>query len=331
MPKKGEITANKTNIILTLGMLMIWIGPKILISRSLYKPCVLNDISCKMNSRSGADIIGMLRHIVSALKPFMKAHKVDLSFQSDHKKLVLAHNPEKILSVIITLICRAVVYTHPGQSILLKASLVCESDKRVLVTDIHITGVNLSRVAEIIQDIEHRVIVQPLIKDGTIYTLEWSFSEPVASTKENKNNLQILPVFYTEIRRHLQSYFTKADKLVAALSSRHPKDAAFLEKVNTLILKNIDQDGFNSHHLSVAMGMSRTQLYRKLQPIIRQAPGCYIQTIRIQKAKELLETTDMRIGEVAFYTGFQTPSHFTRVFIKHYGVRPSIFFRKTKM
>lgn len=74
----------------------------------------------------------------------------------------------------------------------------------------------------------------------------------------------------------------------------------------------------------------RTQLYRKLQPIIRQAPGCYIQTLRIQKAKELLETTDMRVGEVAFKTGFQTPSHFTRIFIKHYGVRPSLFCRQTK-
>jgi AraC-like DNA-binding protein len=144
-------------------------------------------------------------------------------------------------------------------------------------------------------------------------------------------NHQHLPSFYSEIRKHLQSHFTKADKLLATLASQNPKDAVFLEKVNFLILTNIDKDGFNSNRLSKAMGMSRTQLYRKLHPIIRQAPGVYIQTMRIQKAKELLETTDMRIGEVAFNTGFQTPSHFTRIFSKHYGVKPSAFFRKSKM
>jgi len=151
-------------------------------------------------------------------------------------------------------------------------------------------------------------------------------------TNRNPGNYhQNLPSFYSEIRKQLQSHFTKSDKLLAALVSRHPKDAVFLQKVNFLILTNIDRDGFNSNYLSKALGMSRTQLYRKLHPIIRQAPGVYIQTMRIQKAKELLETTDMRIGEVAFNTGFQTPSHFTRVFTKHYGVRPSVFCRKAKM
>ena len=288
-----------------------------------------------MKSNGEADIIGMLRHIVMSLKAFAKIHEINLSFRSKHRKIVLSYNPEEILNVIIKLICQAVIYTPPKQTISLGTSLVEEPERRVLKIHIHITGINLYWISQITQDIKQIITVQSTSDGGTTYSLEWQFMQTASSSMEtNKNSQhfhQNLPSFYSEIRKHLQSHFTKADKLLATLASRHPKDAVFLQKVNFLILTNIDKDGFNTNHLSTALGMSRTQLYRKLQPIIRQAPGIYIQTMRIQKAKELLETTDMRIGEVAFNTGFQTPSHFTRVFIKHYGVRPSVFCRNTKM
>jgi AraC-like DNA-binding protein len=281
------------------------------------------------------DIIGMLRHMVMSLKPFAKTHEVNLSFQSKRREIVLSYNPEEILHVIIKLICRVVIYTPPKQTLSLTASLIEEPERKILKICIHISGINLFWISQITQDIKHSITVQSKSDGGTTYSLEWPFMKTVPTTMETngvgQHFHQNLPSFYSEIRKHLQSYFTKSDKLLAALASQHPKDAVFLQKVNFLILTNIDKDGFNSNNLSKALGMSRTQLYRKLHPIIRQAPGIYIQTMRIQKAKELLETTDMRIGEVAFNTGFQTPSHFTRVFTKHYGVRPSVFCRKAKM
>jgi AraC-like DNA-binding protein len=288
-----------------------------------------------MNPRVETDIIGLLRHIVFALKAFAKMHEVDFSFQSDHEELVISYDPEEITGIIIRLVCRIIAYSPPEQSLLLEAETIHESGRKWLVLKIHITGINLSRIGQIIRDIKHPVDVQPMTGGGTSYLLEWPFDDSSPVTDKAKNNHpvvpHILPNFYAEIRRNLQSHFTKTDNLIAALSSRHPKDAAFLQRVKVLILSNIDKDGFNANHLSGAMGMSRAQLYRRLQPIIRQAPAHYIQTIRIQKAKELLETTDLLVGEVAFKTGFQTPSHFTRIFIKHYGVRPSIFCRKAKM
>jgi AraC-like DNA-binding protein len=288
-----------------------------------------------MNTRIEADIIGMLRHIVCALQAFAKMHEVDLNFQSDNEELIISYEPEEISGVITKLICRVVAYTPPKQSLILKTALVKEPDRKFLRILIRNTGINLSRVAQITEDFKRRVSIKSPESGGTIFELELEFQEPFnfyaeISESEKTNSHHILPIFYTKVRRHLQSHFTKTENLIALLSSGHPKDAAFLQKVNILILTNIESDGFNANHLSNAMGMSRAQLYRKLQTIIRQAPGCYIQTLRIQKAKELLETTDMRVGEVAFKTGFQTPSHFTRIFIKHYGVRPSLYCRQIK-
>ncbi|HEY4967346.1 MAG TPA: helix-turn-helix domain-containing protein [Puia sp.] len=288
-----------------------------------------------MDASVETDIVVMLRHLVMSLKVFAKTHEVNLLFQSKRGKIVLSYDPEEIVHVIVTLICRAVIYTPPNQTISLACSLTEEAERKILKINISITGINLFWISQVTQDIKQSITVQSTPDGGTRYSLEWPFMKTMSSAMETNRNPgnyhQNLPSFYSEIRKQLQSHFTKSDKLLAALVSRHPKDAVFLQKVNFLILTNIDKDGFNANHLSTALGMSRTQLYRTLHPIIRQAPGIYIRTMRIQKAKELMETTDMRIGEVAFNTGFQTPSHFTRVFIKHYGVRPSVFRRNTKM
>ncbi len=49
----------------------------------------------------------------------------------------------------------------------------------------------------------------------------------------------------------------------------------------------------------------------------------YLSDYRIQKAKELLEQTDMKIKDVAFETGFGTYNNFTRVFKKKLGITPN--------
>ena len=289
-----------------------------------------------MKSYVETDIIGALRHIVCALQAFAKAQDLNLSFQSDKEELIIPHDPQEILNNVIKLICRVIDYTPPKQSLVIKAELIQKSENKVFKIFLYVTGINLSRIGEITEDFKDRIIVQNDSTGGTAYELQWQIEKPVVlSTETNKNihpNLtQILPGFYVKAQRYLQSYFIKGNNLIAFLSAHNPKDAVFLKKINAVILSNIDKDGFNANHLSTAMRMSRAQLYRRLHPIIREAPGHYIKKMRLQKAKELLETTDMRIGEVAFKTGFQTPSHFTRVFSKYYGVSPSLFCRKTKM
>lgn len=130
--------------------------------------------------------------------------------------------------------------------------------------------------------------------------------------------------FFAEVQQRLQSHFSKTENLIVSLNQRNPRDAAFLTKVNELILKNLESTQFDANHLAEAMNMSRTQLFRRLKPIIKKPTAAYIKNIRLNKAKELLETTDLRIGEVAFKTGFETASHFTKVFAKQFGFNPSM-------
>lgn len=53
------------------------------------------------------------------------------------------------------------------------------------------------------------------------------------------------------------------------------------------------------------------------------SPGRWLLKKRLTHAKQLLETTGKTISEIAFQSGFENTSHFSRVFKEHYGTPPS--------
>jgi AraC-like DNA-binding protein len=69
--------------------------------------------------------------------------------------------------------------------------------------------------------------------------------------------------------------------------------------------------------------MSRTQLHRKLKALTGQSTASYIRSIRLQKAKSLLENSDLPIGEIADQVGYKDFSHFSRSFYKEFGTQPN--------
>jgi transcriptional regulator GlxA family with amidase domain len=104
-----------------------------------------------------------------------------------------------------------------------------------------------------------------------------------------------------------------------------------MQKINALIKSNIENENFDTNTLCKAMSLSRTQLFRRVKSLIRQAPAQHIKTVRLHRAKELLETTDCTVSEIAFKTGFQTISHFTKIFKKQYGILPSVYRHSSKV
>lgn len=74
--------------------------------------------------------------------------------------------------------------------------------------------------------------------------------------------------------------------------------------------------------LSEEMGMSRAQLFRKTKAMSGKAPVEIIREQRLKKAKELLQTTDWTIQQVAYEVGFTSPSYFTKCYKEQYGENP---------
>ena len=73
------------------------------------------------------------------------------------------------------------------------------------------------------------------------------------------------------------------------------------------------------------MGMSRASLFNKMKSITGTGAKEYINKIRIEKAKALMETTDLTIAEVSDRTGFASQSYFSTAFKAYTGLSPRQF------
>jgi AraC family transcriptional regulator len=60
---------------------------------------------------------------------------------------------------------------------------------------------------------------------------------------------------------------------------------------------------------------------------VGRAPHQHLMTLRLERARRLLETPDAALSDVAARAGFADQSHFTRLFKRQFGVTPGAFVR----
>ncbi|WP_372648118.1 two-component regulator propeller domain-containing protein [Draconibacterium sp.] len=93
-------------------------------------------------------------------------------------------------------------------------------------------------------------------------------------------------------------------------------DNYFLNKVNLIIEQNIEDENFSVEKLATELGFSRSQLHRKLKQISNYSSSEYIMIVRMKKAATLLASKQFTIEEVAYKTGFNSHSYFSKCFKK---------------
>ncbi|MNI96801.1 Virulence regulon transcriptional activator VirF [compost metagenome] len=69
--------------------------------------------------------------------------------------------------------------------------------------------------------------------------------------------------------------------------------------------------------------MSRVNFYKKILALTNKTPSEFIRFIRLKRAAELLEKSQMYVGEVAFLVGFNEPKYFRKYFKEEFGVTPN--------
>jgi AraC-like DNA-binding protein len=104
-----------------------------------------------------------------------------------------------------------------------------------------------------------------------------------------------------------------------------PIESQFLEKVQRLLQEALTQPDFNATAMAEKLGVSRMQLHRKLQAYTGQSTSAFIRSQRLKLAKDLLTKGELTVSEVAYASGFNTPSYFMKSFKAQYGMTPSEF------
>lgn len=129
-----------------------------------------------------------------------------------------------------------------------------------------------------------------------------------------------------ELRRKLLGYFSKMTDLTDSETTPEldiQMEDAFLRKARAAVEKDFANEDFDIHRLCRALTMSRAQLHRKLTALTGMSATHFIRSIRLQRAKELLQTTDLTISEIAYDVGFRDPNYFSRTFAEEFGTPPS--------
>jgi ligand-binding sensor domain-containing protein/signal transduction histidine kinase/AraC-like DNA-binding protein len=103
-------------------------------------------------------------------------------------------------------------------------------------------------------------------------------------------------------------------------------DKEFISKINELIEKNIENDGFSVVDVTQNLGVSRSLLHVKMKSLLNISMGDYIRKKRLNKACELLRE-GYNVSETTWKTGFTDPNYFSKCFKREFGVRPTDFQR----
>lgn len=151
----------------------------------------------------------------------------------------------------------------------------------------------------------------------------------------NREELLVQAGNLLEVRRKLQAHYAST-VLEDPLSAGGQKAEAvnpennFLLKLRTLLEKHLDDSSLSPDFVCKKMGMSRTNLHRKLVALTNLPLTMFIRNLRMQRAKQLLSNQEMNISEVAFAVGFDDPKYFSRVFSETFGMTPSDFQNQAK-
>ncbi len=100
-------------------------------------------------------------------------------------------------------------------------------------------------------------------------------------------------------------------------------ETKFIKKAINIILKDITDNSFGSAQLAHKLNLSESQVYRKLKAISGKSTSVFIRSVRLQNGKELIQTTDSTISEIAYAVGFNDPAWFSRAFKEEFGFSPS--------
>ncbi len=103
-------------------------------------------------------------------------------------------------------------------------------------------------------------------------------------------------------------------------------DELFMARLYEILTKKSFDSQYSVPKLCRDIGVSSSQLHRKLTAVTGKPVIEIITAMRFEKAKELLSDQSQRqIAEIAFDCGFEDPDYFSRAFSKRFGVSPSEF------
>ena len=193
----------------------------------------------------------------------------------------------------------------------------------IIICDIMIPSMNGFEVCDALKN-DDRTSHIPLI----MLTARADQGDKVLGLKHGADAYMVKPFDREELLMRLKHLLVKREKLRLfytqnrQLPKENIKENAFLYRVNQAIDNNLSNPDFGLPELCKEVFLERTQLYRKTKMLTGKSPSELLRYSRLKHARTLLTTTEVPIAEVAYASGFNNVSHFTKTFREHFGETP---------
>ena len=99
-------------------------------------------------------------------------------------------------------------------------------------------------------------------------------------------------------------------------------DNTFLQNLTNAVFANLNNNQFGAEELARVVGISRSQIHRKLHRINGKSVTKFIREIRLREAHRLLTEEVGTASEIAYQVGFSSPTYFTKCFHEYYDYTP---------
>jgi DNA-binding response OmpR family regulator/nitrogen-specific signal transduction histidine kinase len=147
----------------------------------------------------------------------------------------------------------------------------------------------------------------------------------------NPDELKLRVRNLIKIREQLRQKFTSEMVLKPAEVVVPSTQMQFMQRLQSIIEINLEDESFGVDKLSVELGMSRSQLHRKLKAVTNQSTTEFIRNFRLQRAAQLILQDAGSMGEIAYKVGFNSQAYFNKSFQEIFSCSPSEYKKNQKM
>ncbi len=115
----------------------------------------------------------------------------------------------------------------------------------------------------------------------------------------------------------------RQETTTGTIKSLNPDEENFLNNLINYAEINLDSLESGVEHCCAFLGMSKSNLYRKIISLTSYSPNGFFKEFRLKMALKKIIEREGNIAEIAFASGFNTHSYFTQCFKERFGILPS--------
>jgi len=203
----------------------------------------------------------------------------------------------------------------------------------VIISDISMQGMNGIELCTLIKEdpsLSHIPVILLTAHTSTDYKLKGieSGADDYITKPFEKKILKAKVLGILKKRNTLQQYFyneitLKKNDLKISIEYKE-----FLNRCIQIVESHLDDDNFYIKTLAAEIGMSHSQLYKKVKSVSGQSIKEFIRFIRLRKAAEIMINTEHNITEITFMVGFNDIKYFREHFFNLFGMNPSEYIKK---